>query len=181
VSERSVARERADVTGTAGAADAAPVTTERSWAGVGDVVVILGCCLIAWILTNDFAQADLMISYGIRPEVVPRAIILIIAGMALLLLGSEFGQRHGRLRVSLHPRIPAVLAVLAALVVYTLSFEPWGAFALMPVFCVVVSRAFVRRPLWRLCVYGVAVTVATWVLFVLLLRAPLPGSSLPFL
>ena len=181
MSERSVARERADVAGTAGAADAAPATPDRGWAGVGDVVVILGLCLIAWLLTNDFAQADLMISYGIRPEVVPRAIILVIAAMALLLLGNELGRRHGRLRVSLHPRIPVVLAVLAALMVYTLSFEPLGAFTLMPLFCIVVSRAFVRRPLWTLVVYGVAVTVATWVLFVLLLRAPLPGSSLPFL
>jgi Tripartite tricarboxylate transporter TctB family len=180
VSERSVAPERADVAGAAGA-DAAPASADRGWAGVGDVVAILGLCLIAWVLTNDFAQADLMISYGIRPEVVPRAIILVIAAMALLLLSSELGRRHGRLRVSLHPRIPAVLAVLAALTVYALSFEPLGAFTLMPLFCVAVSRAFVRRPLWKLLVYGVAVTIGSWVLFVLLLRAPLPGSSLPFL
>jgi Tripartite tricarboxylate transporter TctB family len=180
VSERSAAPERADVAGAAGV-DAVPVSADRGWAGVGDVVAILGLCLIAWVLTNDFAQADLMISYGIRPEVVPRAIILVIAAMALLLLSSELGRRHGRLRVSLHPRIPAVLAVLAALTVYALSFEPLGAFTLMPLFCVAVSRAFVRRPLWKLLVYGVAVTIGSWVLFVLLLRAPLPGSSLPFL
>jgi hypothetical protein len=179
VSERSVAPERVGP-GAAGA-DAAPASADRGWAGVGDVVAILGLCLIAWVLTNDFAQADLMISYGIRPEVVPRAIILVIAAMALLLLSSELGRRHGRLRVSLHPRIPAVLAVLAALTVYALSFEPLGAFTLMPLFCVAVSRAFVRRPLWKLLVYGVAVTIGSWVLFVLLLRAPLPGSSLPFL
>jgi Tripartite tricarboxylate transporter TctB family len=180
VSERSAAPERADVAGDAGV-DAVPATPDGGWAGVGDVVAILGLCLIAWVLTNDFAQADLMISYGIRPEVVPRAIILVIAAMALLLLSSELGRRHGRLRVSLHPRIPAVLAVLAALTVYALSFEPLGAFTLMPLFCVAVSRAFVRRPLWKLLVYGVAVTIGSWVLFVLLLRAPLPGSSLPFL
>jgi hypothetical protein len=122
-----------------------------------------------------------MLAYGIAPEVVPRAVILVIAGLALLLLVQEIGHRHGRPRISLHPRVPAVLFAFAALTAYSLSFEPLGAFTLMPLFCVAVSWAFVKRPLWKLLLYGVAVTVVSWAFFVLVLRAPLPGSSLPFL
>lgn len=180
MSDRSVARGRADIAETTGAVDAAPVAPARSWAGVGDVVAILGLCLIAWLLTNDFTQSGLMLTYGIKPEVVPRAVILVIAGLALLLLVPELGHRHARFRISLHPRLPAMLFALAALTAYSLSFEPLGAFTLMPLFCVAVSRAFVERPFWTLLLYGIAVTVASWVLFVLLLQAPLPGSSLPF-
>lgn len=180
MSDSSLARDRADVAETTRAADAAPVAPARGWAGVGDVVVILGLCLIAWVLTNDFAQSGLMLSYGIKPEVVPRAVILVIAGLALLLLVPELGHRHARLQISLHPRIPAVLFAFAALTVYSLSFEPLGAFTLMPLFCVAVSRTFVKRPFWTLLLYGFGVTVVSWVLFVLLLRAPLPGSRLPF-
>jgi len=178
-------RERADVATVdakaAGAAAAAPASPAHGWAGIGDVVVLLGLCLIAWILTYEFAQPDLMVAYGIEPAVVPRAVILVIAGLALLLLAQELSHRHGPLRISLHPRIPAVLFVLAALTVYSLSFEPLGAFTLMPLFCVAVSRAFVKRPYWKLLLYGIAVTVVSWILFVPLLRAPLPGSSLSFL
>ena len=42
VSERSVARDPADVAESAGAAEAAPVAPARGWAGIGDVAVILG-------------------------------------------------------------------------------------------------------------------------------------------
>ena len=157
-------------TEVAGAAAAAPATEARGWAG-----------MIAWVLTSSFAQPDLMVAYGIAPEVVPRAVIVVIAALALLLLLQELGLRHGRPHISLHPRIPAVLFVLAALTVYCLSFEPLGAFTLMPLFCVAVSRAFVKRPYWKLLLYGIAVSVASWILFVPLLRAPLPGSSLSFL
>jgi Tripartite tricarboxylate transporter TctB family len=185
VSGASAVRERADrdavETEVAGAAPAAPTTPARGWAGICDVAVILGLCLIAWLLTNDFAQPGLMLAYGIEPAVVPRAVILVIAGLALLLLVQELGHRHGRLRIRLHPRVPAMLFAFAALTAYSLSFEPLGAFTLMPLFCVAVSRAFVERPLWKLLLYGIGVTVATWVFFVLLLRTPLPGSSLPFL
>jgi hypothetical protein len=180
VSDRSVAEDRADVAETTGAAAAAPVAPARGWAGIGDVLVVLGLCLIAWVLTYDFAQPGLMLSYGIEPAAVPRAVILVIAGLALLLLVQEVGHRHGQLHISLHPRIPAVLFALAALTVYSLSFEPLGAFTLMPLFCVAISRAFVKRPFWNLLLYGVAVTVVSWVFFVLVMRAPLPGSRLPF-
>lgn len=184
MSNASPARARADgatVDGdVAGAAPAAPAAPARGWAGIGDVVVVLGLCLIAWILTYDFAQPDLMVAYGIEPAVVPRAVIVVIAALALLLLVQEIGQRHGRFHISLHPRIPAVLFALAALTVYCLSFEPLGAFTLMPLFCVAVSRAFVKRPFWNLLLYGIGVTVASWVFFVLVMRAPLPGSRLPF-
>jgi hypothetical protein len=179
VSDRSFAGGPADLAKTAGAADATPAAPARSWAGIGDVAVILGLCLAAWLLTYDFAEPGLMLAYGIRPEVVPRAVILVIAGLALLLLAQELSHRHGRLQISLHPRIPAVLFAFAALTVYALSFEPLGAFTLMPLFCVAVSRAFVERPLWKLLLYGIAVTVVSWIFFVLLLRAPLPGSRLP--
>ena len=182
MSEPSAAGQRADAATSAGeiagAADAAPA---HGWAGFGDVVVVLAFCAIAWALTYDFAEPGLLLSYGIKPEVVPRAVILVIAALALLLLVQELGHRRGDWQFSLHPRIPAVLFALAALTVYCLSFEPWGAFTLMPVFCVALSRAFVQRPLWKLLAFGVAVTVMSWVLFVLILRAPLPGSRLPFL
>jgi hypothetical protein len=184
VSDPSPSRPRADATaadGDVAGAAAAPATPDRGWAGIGDVVAVLGLCLIAWVLTYDFAEPDLLVSYGIEPGVVPRAVILVIAGLALLLLVQEFGQRHGRLQISLHPRIPAVLFAFATLVAYALSFEPLGAFTLMPLFCVAMSRALVARPLWKLLAFGVAVTVGSWLLFVLLLRAPLPGSRLPFL
>jgi hypothetical protein len=180
VSDRSVARDRADVAETTGAADAAPVAPARGWAGFGDVAVILGFCLIAWLLTYDFAQPDLMVAYGIEPAAVPRAVILVIAGLALLLLVQEVGHRHGQLQIRLHPRIPAVLFALAVLTVYSLSFEPLGAFTLMPLFCVAISRAFVKRPFWNLLLYGIGVTAVSWVFFVLVMRAPLPGSRLPF-
>ncbi len=178
MSDRSLARD--PVAGTAGAVEA-PATPVRSWAGVGDVVAILAICLVAWMLTNHFADPGLMLAYGIAPAVVPRAVILVIAGLALLLLAQEVGHRHGRLQLRLHPRIPAVLFAFAVLTVYSLSFEPLGAFTLMPLFCVAVSRAFVERPFWKLLLYGVAVTIVSWVFFVLIMRAPLPGSSLPFL
>lgn len=185
MSGASAVRERADrdtvEAEVAGAAAAAPATEARGWAGIGDVAVLLGFCLIAWVLTSSFAQPDLMVAYGIAPEVVPRAVIVVIAALALLLLLQELGLRHGRPHISLHPRIPAVLFVLAALTVYSLSFEPLGAFTLMPLFCVAVSRAFVKRPFWKLLLYGIGVTVVSWILFVPLLRAPLPGSSLSFL
>jgi hypothetical protein len=180
VSDRSLAGARADVAQTAGTAAAAPAAPARSWAGFGDVAVILGLCLIAWLLTNDFAEPGLMLAYGIRPEVVPRAVILVIAGLGVLLLVQELAQPHAPFHLRLHPRIPAVLAALAALTAYAMSFEPLGAFTLMPLFCVAVSRCFVSRPLWKLLLYGIGVTVGSWVLFVLLLRAPLPGSRLPF-
>jgi Tripartite tricarboxylate transporter TctB family len=178
VSDSSLARDPADVADSAGAAGAAPAAPARGWAGIGDVAVILGLCAIAWVLTNDFAQGGLMLAYGIAPTVVPRAVILVIAGLGLLLLAQELGQRHGRPRIRLHPRLPAVLFAFAALTAYSLSFEPLGAFTLMPLFCVAVSRAFVERPLWKLLLYGIAVTAGSWVFFVLLLRAPLPGSGL---
>ena len=184
MSKPSPARARADgatIDGEVAGAPAAPATPAHGWAGIGDVVAVLGLCLIAWVLTYDFAQPDLMVAYGIAPEVVPRAVILVIAGLALLLLVQEVGQLQGRPSVRLHPRIPAVLFALATLTVYSLSFEALGAFTLMPLFCVAMSRAFVARPLWKLLVFGVAVTVGSWILFVLLLRAPLPGSRLPFL
>jgi hypothetical protein len=151
------------------------------WAGIADAAVILALSLAAWVLTGEFAGADLMVAYGIAPAVVPRAIILVIAGLAGLLLIKELAQPRGRPRLRLHPRIGPVLFACAVLAVYAASFEALGAFTLMPLFCVAVSRAFVRRPFWTLLVYGVAVSVATWVLFVLLLGAPLPGSRLPFL
>ena len=181
MSDSSLARDPADVAASAGAAEAAPAEPARGWAGIGDVAVILGLCLIAWLLTNDFTEPGLMLAYGIAPEVVPRAVILVIAGLALLLLVQEVSHRHGRLQISLHPRLPAVLFAFAALTAYSLSFEPLGAFTLMPLFCVAVSRAFVERPLWKLLLYGIAVTVGSWVFFVLLLRAPLPGSGLALL
>ena len=159
MSDRSVAGDRADVAEITGAADAAPVAPARGWAGIGDVLVVLGLCLIAWLLSYDFAQPGLMLAYGIAPAAVPRAVILVIAGLALLLLVQEVAHRHGQLHISLHPRIPAVLFALAALTVYCLSFEPLGAFTLMPLFCVAISRAFVKRPFWNLLLYGIAVTV----------------------
>ena len=183
MSDASPARARADgatVDGEVAGAASAPATPARGWAGIGDVAVVLGLCLIAWVLTSNFAQPDLMLAYGIAPEVVPRAVIVVIAGLALLLLVQELSLRHGRPHISLHPRIPAVLFVLAALTVYSLSFEPLGAFTLMPLFCVAISRAFVKRPFWNLLLYGIGVTVASWVFFVLVMRAPLPGSRLPF-
>ena len=125
MSGASAVRERADrdtvEAEVAGAAAAAPATEARGWAGIGDVAVLLGLCLIGWVLTSSFAQPDLMVAYGIAPEVVPRAVIVVIAALALLLLLQELGLRHGRPHISLHPRIPAVLFVLAALTVYCLD------------------------------------------------------------
>lgn len=185
MNEPSAAGQRADgatsASEIAGAADAAPAAAGHGWAGIGDVVVVLVLCAIAWALTYDFAEPGLLLTYGIKPEVVPRAVILVIAALSLLQLVQELGHRRGDWQFSLHPRIPAVLFALAALTAYSLSFERWGAFTLMPVFCVALSRAFVHRPLWKLLAFGVAVTVMSWVLFVLVLRAPLPGSRLPFL
>jgi hypothetical protein len=87
VSGASAVRERADrdtvQAEVAGAAAAAPAAPAGGWAGIGDVVVLLGLCLIAWVLTYEFAQPDLMLAYSIEPAVVPRAVILVIAGLAL--------------------------------------------------------------------------------------------------
>ena len=180
----SAAGGRADASSAAtiaGAADAAPAPADHGWAGIGDVIVVLGLCAIAWYLTYDFDLPDFMVAYGIAPTVVPRAVILVIATLSLLQLVQELGLTRGRPEIGLHPRIPHVLFALAALTAYSLSFERWGAFTLMPVFCVAVSRTFVPRPLLILLAYGVLVTIMSWVLFVLILRAPLPGSRLPFL
>jgi hypothetical protein len=150
------------------------------WAGIADVVVVLAVAAGAWVLSGNFAAGDISLAYGVAPELVPRAIILVIAGLALLLLLGELALPRGQLRLRLHPRIGPVLFCIAVLSVYAFSFERLGAFTLMPLFCVAVSRTFVRRPLWTLLIYGVAVSVVTWIVFVLLLRAPLPGSRLPF-
>jgi hypothetical protein len=151
-----------------------------SWAGIAEVGIIFGLAAWAWMLTGRFVQGDLMVTYGINPAVVPRAIILTIVGLATLLLVAELAQPRIRSRLRFHPRTGAVLFALAILSVYAFSFEALGAFTLMPVFCVALSLAFMRRPLWILFAYGIGVSILTWVVFVLLLRAPLPGLRLPF-
>src|SRR3546814_20696788 len=97
-----------------------------------------------------------------------------------LLLGEKSIPRS-RPRLRIHPRIGPAAFALTTLVLYVATFETLGAFTLMPLFCAAVSRAFVKRPLLSLLLSGVAVTAFTWVLFVLLLGVPLPGSRLPFL
>lgn len=151
------------------------------WSGIGEALAILGFTLVAWLLTRGFAAADLMIVYGIDSAVVPRAVILTIALLAVLLLLGEKTIPRSRPRLRIHPRIGPAAFALASLVLYVATFETLGAFTLMPIFCAAISRAFVDRPLLSLLLYGVAVTVFTWVLFVLLLGVPLPGSRLPFL
>src|SRR3546814_19783921 len=97
-----------------------------------------------------------------------------------LLLGEKSIPRS-RPRLHIHPRIGPAAFALATLVLYVATFETLGAFTLMPVFCAAVSRAFVKRPPLSPPLYGVAVTAFTWVLFVLLLGVPLPGSLPHFL
>jgi hypothetical protein len=175
--------------GADGAAIAAPKPTDEvgearrsgSWATITEVAVILAVCLAAWIATGRFAQDDLMLVYGVDPALIPRAIIILIAALALLLLVQE-GALPRRLPCPrLHPRILPVALAFAALALYAFSFEKLGAFTLMPVFCAAVARIFMRHSLWKLLAYGVLVSIASWILFVLLLGAPLPGSRLPFL
>ena len=172
-----------------GAAAAAPEPAETaaetkrggSWATIAEVAVILAVCLAAWLATGQFAEDDLMLVYGVDPALVPRAIIILISALALLLLVQEGALPRRLPRPRLHPRTLPVVLALAALALYAFTFERLGAFTLMPVFCAAVARIFMRHPFWKLLVYGVLVSIVSWILFVLLLGAPLPGSRLPFL
>jgi hypothetical protein len=174
--------------GAGGAAMTAPHPGDKvaeakrsgSWATITEVAVILAVCVAAWMATGQFAQDDLMLAYGVDPALIPRAIIILISVLALLLLVQE-GTLPRRLpRPRLHPRTLPVALAFAALALYAFSFERLGAFTLMPVFCAAVARIFIRHALWKLLAYGVLVSIASWILFVLLLGAPLPGSRLPF-
>lgn len=151
-----------------------------SWGTIAEVAVILAVCGAAWMATARFAQDDLMLVYGIDPALVPRAIIILISLLALLLLVQEGALPRRVPRPRLHPRALPVALAFAALALYAFSFERLGAFTLMPIFCAAVARIFMQHPFWKLLVYGVLVSIASWILFVLLLGAPLPGSRLPF-
>jgi Tripartite tricarboxylate transporter TctB family len=182
-----VTEARTDETG--GAAMTAPKPEDEardakrsgSWPVITDVAVILAVSLAAWMATGQFAQDDLMLAYGVDPALIPRAIIILISGLALLLLVLDGALPRTAPRLHLHPRVGPVALAFGALVLYALSFERLGAFTLMPLFCAAVSRIFVRQAFWKLLAYGVLVSIGSWVLFVLLLGAPLPGSRLPFL
>lgn len=172
-----------------GAAIAAPQPADEvgetkrsdSWATITEVAIILAVSLAAWLATGQFAQDDLMLAYGVDPALIPRAIIILISVLAILLLLQDVTLPRRLPRPRLHPRTLPVALAFAALALYAFSFERLGAFTLMPVFCAAVARIFMRHALWKLLAYGVLVSIASWVLFVLLLGAPLPGSRLPFL
>ena len=184
VSDAGVSDARASLPDAVGPQDAIgdPAEVQRGgWAGLAEVAVLLGLALVAWVLSGGFAEGELLVTYGVDPAVVPRAVILVIVALAILLAIGEPWPRGTPPRLHIHPRLREALFALVALSIYVLSFEALGAFTLMPLFCAAVSRTFMNRPLWALLAYGVAVSAFTWILFVLLLRVPLPGSRLPFL
>ncbi len=157
---------------------AAPRAAAGGTSDVVDAAVILAFCAFAWWPTTGFDETPTFLAYAISPAAFPRLLLVILALLAIAMGWGALrrGERVGR------PTLPGrtVVITVGLMIVYAMLFERLGAFLPMVPLCALMAWAWGERRLALVVTYALGFTLANWLIFVEVLRTPLPEGPLGF-
>lgn len=153
-----------------------PIGPMRNTEQLVESLVIVVASMALYAVTFTFDEVPPILAQGIQPTVFPRAI-------AIIMFGLGFIQAIGAIRLSAQQRaelkpykpIPIIVYLTAAVLIgFAIVLPLLGTFPTLLLFCCGLSALWGERR-WRMMALSfVGFAVFIYVLFIVLLGAPLP-------
>ena len=143
---------------------------------LAESLVVMLVAAILYGYTYTFAEVPAILAQGIQPTVFPRAILLLLFGLALLQAFRSLRLTPAELarRTAPAPVAPVVGLTVGLLVAFAVLMPVIGTFPAVVLFLPALALLWGERR-WLLMALGFAgFTGFAWVLFRLVMQVPLP-------